>query len=189
MSRITAIDPAHAEGKAKQLLDVVKAKFGKAPNMTKAMAVSPAVLEGYLNFNDALATGVLDAQFREQLALAVSQANGCEYCLSAHSMVGKLTGLNPEEILASRQARSLTNPKHDAGLRFAQALVVTRGKVSDQAFAEVKAAGWNDAEIAEIIAHVALNVLTNYFNEANRTVVDFPKVDAALPAVTAAAAV
>ncbi|BDC48482.1 alkyl hydroperoxide reductase AhpD [Bryobacterales bacterium F-183] len=176
--RIPAIDPAQAQGQAKQLLDAVKAKFGKAPNMMRTMAVSPALLDGYLSFNNALSTGVLDPKFREQLALAVSQANGCSYCLSAHSTIGKMVGLNPDEIADSRQARSPQDPKIDAGLRFAQALVVMRGKISDEAFAEVKAAGWDDAAIAEIIAHVALNVLTNYFNEAVKTVVDFPKVEA-----------
>jgi uncharacterized peroxidase-related enzyme len=179
MQRITAVQPATATGKAKQLLDGVQAKIGMTPNMMKTMATAPAVLEAYLNFNGTLSTGVLNAKFREQIALAVAQANSCEYCLSAHSAFGKMAGLSADEIRSSREARS-QDPKRDAGLRFAQALVVERGLVSEQAVAAVKAAGFSEGEIAEIIAHVALNILTNYFNNTARTEVDFPKVSVQL---------
>lgn len=179
MQRITAVQPATATGKAKQLLDGVQAKIGMTPNMMKTMATAPAVLEAYLNFNGTLSTGVLSAKFREQIALAVAQANSCEYCLSAHSAFGKMAGLSADEIRSSREAHS-QDAKRDAGLRFAQALVVERGLVSEQAVAAVKAAGYSEGEIAEIIAHVALNILTNYFNNTARTEVDFPKVSVQL---------
>ena len=98
MSRIQPVNPTQAAGKAKQLLDAVQAKLGLTPNMMKTMAQSPAVLEAYLNFGGALAEGALDAQFREEIALTVAQANSCEYCLSAHTTIGGLVKLTNEEI-------------------------------------------------------------------------------------------
>ena len=106
MSRITAVDPAQATGKTKELLNAVQAKLGITPNLMKTLAHSPSALEGYLNFSGALSGGVLNAKFREAIALAVAQANSCEYCLSAHSAIGKMVGLKPEEIAASRESRS-----------------------------------------------------------------------------------
>ena len=175
MSRIQPIQPAEATGKAKQLLDGVQAKIGMTPNLMKTLAQAPAALEAYLNFNGALGGGVLDAKFREQIAIAVAQANSCEYCLSAHTTIGKMTGLKPEELAASRHAQAV-DPKQDAGLKFAQALVIHRGLVSDAALQGVRSAGFSEAEITEIVAHVALNIFTNYFNHVAQTEVDFPKV-------------
>ncbi|MBI5086479.1 MAG: carboxymuconolactone decarboxylase family protein [Acidobacteria bacterium] len=175
MQRITAVNPAEATGKAKQLLEGVQAKLGMTPNLMKTLAAGPAALEAYLNFGAALSTGKLDAKFRELIALAVAQANSCEYCLSAHSAIGKMVGLGPAEITASREAHSF-DAKRDAGLRFVQALVVQRGMVSDQEVANVKAAGFSDGDIAELVANVAVNIFTNYFNHVARTDVDFPPV-------------
>jgi len=185
MQRIAAVNPAMAEGKAKQLLEGVKAKIGMTPNLMKTLATGPAALEAYLNFGAALATGNLDAKFREQIALVVAQANSCEYCLSAHSAIGKMVGLKPEEIATSREAHS-ADAKRDAGLQFVQALVVQRGMVSDQALAHVKAAGFSDGDIAEIVANVAVNIFTNYFNHVARTDVDFPRVAVAMETTSVA---
>jgi uncharacterized peroxidase-related enzyme len=181
MQRLAAVNPAEATGKAKQLLDGVQAKLGITPNLMKTLAAAPAALEAYLNFGAALGTGHLDAKFREQISLAVAQANSCEYCLAAHSAIGKMVGLKPEQILAGRAAHS-EDAKRDAGLQFAQALVVQRGEVSDQAIAQVKAAGYSDGDIAEIVANVAVNIFTNYFNHVARTEVDFPEVPVTLAA-------
>jgi uncharacterized peroxidase-related enzyme len=184
MQRIGAVNPAEAEGKAKQLLDGVKAEIGMTPNLMKTLATGPAALEAYLNFGAALATGNLDAKFREQISLTVAQANSCEYCLSAHSAIGKMVGLKPEEIATSREAHS-ADAKRDAGLQFVQALVVQRGVVSDQAVAHVKAAGFSDGDIAEIVENVAVNIFTNYFNHVAGTEVDFPRVPVAMEAARA----
>ena len=115
------------------------------------------------------------------IALAVAQANSCDYRLSAHSAIGAMTGLSASEILASREAKAV-DAKQNAGLRFAQSVVIERGQVSDASIAQVKAAGYSDGEIAEIVANVALNILTNYFNHVARTEVDFPLVSANLAA-------
>jgi uncharacterized peroxidase-related enzyme len=175
MSRLQTIDPSAATGKAKELLDAVKGKLGIVPNMTKVMATSPAVLESYLGFSGALAGGLLDAKTREELALLTAQENGCDYCLSAHTAIGKMVGLTAEEIIASRRGNGV-NPKTTAALTFAKHVLDTKGQISQAEVTDVRNAGLSDGEIAEVIAHVALNVFTNYFNIAADVDIDFPKV-------------
>lgn len=175
MSRLPAVDPNVATGKAKDLLTAVRGALGMVPNMTRVMANSPAVLEGYLGLSGALGKGLLDAKTREQLALETSQENECDYCLSAHTAIGKMVGLTPEQIGEARHGHG-KDAKTSAALAFSRQVLETRGQISDADLAAVRAAGYNDGEIAEIIAHVALNVLTNYFNNAAQVDVDFPKV-------------
>ena len=177
MTRLTPIDPAAATGKAKALLDGVKAKLGMTPNMMATMAQSTAVLDAYLGFVAALAGGKLDGRMRERLALAVGEANGCNYCLSAHSLLGKGAGLSDAEIAAARDGSS-ADLRIAEGLRFARAVVDERGAVADADLARVRAAGYSDGEIGEIVANVALNVFTNYFNQVAATAIDFPVVKA-----------
>jgi uncharacterized peroxidase-related enzyme len=177
MERFIPINPINAQGRAKELLDAVKAKMGIVPNMTRAMAVSPSVLESYLGFSGALGHGVLPARVREQLALDVSEANHCDYCLSAHSAIGKRVGLSDQEVLDSRRGTS-SDPKTDVLLRFARTVVEKQGIVADDEIAKVRDVGYGDAEIAEVVAHVALNVFTNYFNNVAGTSIDFPKAPA-----------
>jgi uncharacterized peroxidase-related enzyme len=175
MSRLQVVDPSTATGKAKDLLDAVKAKLGLVPNMTKVMASSPEVLEAYLGFNGALAGGQLDPKIREQLALVTAQQNHCDYCLSAHTAIGKMVGLKPEQILESREGKG-NNDKATAALTFAKGVLDSKGQIGESDFAAARAAGFSDGEIAEIIGHVALNVFTNYFNVATEVDIDFPKV-------------
>jgi uncharacterized peroxidase-related enzyme len=177
MERISPVDPQNAQGKAKQLLDAVKAKLGIVPNMTRAMAVSPPVLDAYLGFSGTLSHGVLPARVREQLALDVGEENHCDYCVSAHSAIGKGVGLTDQDLLDSRRGTS-ADPKTDALLRFARTVVAKRGVVDDADIEPVRAAGYGDAEIAEVVAHVALNIFTNYFNNVAGTAIDFPKAPA-----------
>jgi AhpD family alkylhydroperoxidase len=113
MPGLRAINPKEATGKTKELLDVVQAKLKITPNMTRVMANSPAVLESYLAFSAALHGGSLDGKLREQIALVVAQANRCEYCLSAHTAIGKMVGLTDADIEAGRKGTS-TNPKNAA---------------------------------------------------------------------------
>ncbi len=174
MERITPINLQAAEGRAKELLDAVKAKMGIVPNLTRSMAVSPSVLEAYLGFSGALSHGVLPLRVREQLALDVGEANHCDYCVSAHSASGKRVGLTDQDIINSRRGIS-ADQKTDALLRFARTVVEKRGIVEDADFAAVREAGYGDAEIAEVVAHVALNIFTNYFNNVAGTIIDFPK--------------
>jgi uncharacterized peroxidase-related enzyme len=178
MPRIPAVDPSLATGEAKQLLDAVQTKLGLTPNLMRTLATAPAALKGYLDLNTTLAGGVLGHKFREQIALTVAQANACDYCLGAHAALGAMVGLSGADIAASREARA-ADPKRDAGLKFAKAVVAARGQVSDADFLKARAAGLNDVEITEIVANVALNILTNYINHVAQTTLDFPAVDAA----------
>jgi uncharacterized peroxidase-related enzyme len=175
MERIKSIAPEEATGKARELLVGVQKKLGMTPNMMCTMAHSPAVLEAYLNFNSALGGGSLPARLREQIALVVGEANGCRYCLSAHSALGRMVGLTQEEILDSRRGES-SESKSRIALRFARKLVTERGRVDDHELAQVRTAGFSDGDIAEIVANVALNLLTNYFNHVADTQIDFPAV-------------
>ena len=175
MSRLHAVDPSTATGKSKELLDAVKSKLGIVPNMTRVMAASPVVLESYLGFSGALAGGLLDAKTREQIALVTAQENHCDYCLSAHTAISKMVGLKHDEIVASRHGDG-SNPKTTAALTFARRVLDTKGQISDSDLAAVREAGLSEGEIAEVIAHVALNVFTNYFNIATAVDIDFPKV-------------
>lgn len=175
MSRINVVDHESAEGKAKELLDAVKSSIGFVPNLMKALANSPAVLEAYLNFNETLGK-TLNGKLREQISLVTAEENGCAYCASAHTAIGKLAGLTEQETIAARSGNG-NDAKNDAALKFAQAILSKRGKVGDDDIQKVKDAGFNEGDIAEIVANVALNIFTNYFNETAQTVVDFPAID------------
>lgn len=175
MSRLPLVDPSQAQGQTADLFAAVKARMGRVPNLMRAMANSPAVLEGYLGLSGALAHGTLDPKVRERIAIAAAEENGCGYCLAAHNLTGKLAGLDEAERLANRRGHSHA-PKADAALAFALTLLRRRGRVDEDDIRAVKQAGFEDGEVAEIIAHVALNVLTNTFNNAVETPVDFPAV-------------
>ncbi|MCX7347256.1 MAG: carboxymuconolactone decarboxylase family protein [Alphaproteobacteria bacterium] len=183
MSRIpTPTTIAAAPTAAQPLLEAVKRQIGSAPNLFRLTATSPAALEGYLSLNGALAKGALDAATRERIALAVAQINGCGYCLAAHTYLGKnVAKLSDAEIAANRGGHS-DDAKADVAVTFAVKVTQNRGAVSDTDFAAVRAAGYSDAEIVEIVTHVALNTLTNYINEVFKTEVDFPVVQVKLAA-------
>jgi uncharacterized peroxidase-related enzyme len=145
------------------------------PNLARSLANSPAALEGYLAFGEALDGGVLPAKLREQIALTVSEANGCGYCVAAHCAIGKSVGLSESELTDARQSSS-PDSNVDAVLQFARQLVEKRGWASDEDMNRVRRAGYGDAEIAEIVAVVAWKTFANYFNHVAGTDVDFPAV-------------
>jgi uncharacterized peroxidase-related enzyme len=159
------------------LLEAVKKQVGAVPNLFRLVGTSPAALEGYLGLNGALAKGALEPATRERIALAIGQINGCGYCLSAHTYLGKVRGkLSDAEIAANRNGSS-TEAKANAAVTFAVKIAKARGQVTEADIADVKAAGYSDAQVIEIVAHVALNTLTNYINEVFKTDIDFPVVD------------
>jgi len=167
-----------APAAAQPSLNGVKAKLGSVPNLFRLLAVSPAALDGYLGLSGALGKGSLDARTRERIALAVAEFNGCGYCTSAHAFIGKnLAGLSDAEIAANRNGSS-TDDRAASAVRFAIKVVETRGQVSDADVAAIRVAGYSDAEVIEIVLHVALNTLTNYVNEVAETTIDFPAVKA-----------
>ena len=179
MSRIPT--PASIEAapeKSQPLLEAVQKQLGIVPNMFRAISNSPAALEGYLGLNGALAKGALEAPTRERIALAIAEFNACDYCLSAHTYLGKnLSKLSDAEIAANRDGGS-TDAKADAAVRFAVKVAETRGHPSEADLQAVKQAGYTDAQVMEIVLHVALNTLTNYVNETIKTEIDFPVVTA-----------
>jgi uncharacterized peroxidase-related enzyme len=177
MSYITTPASIEASPAASQpFLEAVKKKLGSVPNLFRMVGNSPAALEGYLGLNGALATGKLDAKTRERIALAVAEINGCGYCLAAHTYLGKnVAKLDDAEITANRNGGS-GDAKADAAVRFAAKIVTSHGHVANSDLQATKAAGYSDAEIVEIVAHVALNTLTNYVNNVTGTDIDFPVV-------------
>jgi uncharacterized peroxidase-related enzyme len=175
MARIKIVDPTQATGKSKELLTALQNSIKSVPNLAKVLANSPAALKAWMEFDGALAKSSLDAKLRQEIALAVGQKNGCEYCVSAHTAIGKLTGLTEQQILSSRQGQG-TSPKATAALTFARDLLAKRGQVRASSVQALRDQGFSDGEIAEIVAYVALNVFTNYFNIALDVDVDFPRV-------------
>lgn len=180
-TRIKPVDVDGATGKTKEVLDAVKQKMGKVPNIFQLMANSPAAVDGYLAFSGALANGVLTPKQREQIAITCAEVHICEYCLSAHYAIGKSIGMTDHELQEARNERA-DDKKSDAALTFTRMLLTRQGDISDAVLAELREAGLTDAELTEVIANVALNVFTNYFNLFAKTEVDFPKIPTAFPA-------
>nr|WP_134428941.1 carboxymuconolactone decarboxylase family protein [Mycobacterium ulcerans] len=158
-------------------LAAVKQALGSVPNLTRAMANSPALLHGYLGLAGSLDGGTLPRSTRERLEIAIAQSNTCSYCLSAHTYTGqRLAGLSAEQAAAARKGDADDPTKVAAILAFAVAVNEQRGRIDESELAAVRHAGVSDAEIAEVFGHVALNVLTNYFNNVAGTEIDFPRV-------------
>lgn len=176
MARIAVIDPKHATGETRQLLDAVQGALGGVPNFIRVLANSPAALGAFLGLHGIAGAGALEPRTRERIALAVAEQNACQYCVSAHTAIGRKAGLDNAEMLANRAGRS-ADAKAEAALAFARALVENTGQVSRAEFDAVRAAGHSDAEIVEIITHVALNIFTNILGKATQVEIDFPRVE------------
>jgi uncharacterized peroxidase-related enzyme len=167
---------ADAPAASQPFLEAINKKLGVVPNLFRLMANSPAALEGYLGLSGALAKGALPAQTGERIALAVAEINGCDYCMSAHSYLGKnVAKLDDAEMAANRNGDS-NDPKAAVAVQFAAKVAHERGRVSDEDLRAIKEAGYTDAQIVEIVVHVALSVLTNYTNVVTNTEIDFPVV-------------
>jgi uncharacterized peroxidase-related enzyme len=176
MARIQPINRNTASSEVNAKLDAVKAKLGKVPNVFATFAHSSAVLNGYLVFSEALSHGKLSAAQREAVALAIAQANSCQYCLSAHTLIAKGAGLSAEQIKEAREAKA-GDASTDAILKLAVKIVNQRGILSDQDFTEAYLSGIDDELVLEVIANVALHTFTNYTNHIAQTDVDFPVVN------------
>jgi uncharacterized peroxidase-related enzyme len=179
MSRISIPATITAAPAASQpMLEAVKKQLGVVPNLFRLVSNSPAALEGYLGLSGALSKGALPAPTRERIALAVAEINGCNYCLSAHTYLGKnLAKLDDAEMTANRNGAS-NDPKADAAVGFAAKVARDRGHVREEDVRTIRSAGYDDAQIIEIVLHVALNTWTNYINEVAQTEIDFSIVTA-----------
>jgi uncharacterized peroxidase-related enzyme len=148
-------------------------KLDEAPRFLQLMANSPASLRAYIRADAALVRGQLTPRQRAQVALAVAEINGSSYSLSAHYDAGKSLGLTHQEMQLARNATA-ADPKAETMLRFTRSVVLQRGEVSDEDFQALRKAGFSDAQIVEIVANIALNIFSNYFNSVAKTEVDFP---------------
>jgi uncharacterized peroxidase-related enzyme len=181
MSRIEALDPERLTGSAHSALENVRGMLGAVPNLFRVAANAPTTaLRGLIDLNIAVSQGRLDAQTRAAIALTVAESNGCDYCLSAHSALGKRAGMSDTAIAGARSA-SAVDTKTAAILSLARAIVTNRGRVSDPLFDRVRRAGVGDDEILEVVSNVVLNLFTNYLNLLAETEIDFPVVKS-LPA-------
>ncbi|MDT0553553.1 carboxymuconolactone decarboxylase family protein [Urechidicola vernalis] len=176
-TRIETLNPDTTTGKAKELFNAVQKKLGFIPNLIKVMGNSPALLETYLSLGQLTASGNFNNKFREQLALAIAEENSCNYCLSAHTAIGKMNGLTDEQTEQNRQGLA-DDTKVQAALKFAQEITRTRGQVTSDTINNFKAAGHSDGDALEIVLNVVSNTLTNYVNHLAETEIDFPKVEA-----------
>ena len=174
-NRLSLVDPATAEGRAGELLAAVKSKMGMVPNMTRAMANAPAALDAYLQVSGAVGNTLTPA-LREKIALFTAQENSCDYCLAAHTAIGGMVGLDSDSIRAARSGNT-ADAKEAAALSFAKDFLDHKGAVSNATLESTRAAGWDDAGIAEIAANVVVNIYTNYFNRLADTDIDFPAID------------
>lgn len=181
MPRIQPINPETASGDTATLLATARKMFGGTPNLVTTAANAPSTLGGMLGMFASVGTGTLGAKVGEQIAIAIAQSNGCGYCLSAHTAIGQMRGVNPAELTAARRAGS-SHHKTAAVLKLAVAINGARGQVEDAVLAEARAAGISDAEMVEVVGHVALNVFTNYLNNLCETDIDFPEVELDLAA-------
>lgn len=175
MNRVPLIDRNTTTADRKALLDSIHAAFGTTPNMFRAVANSPAALKSMWAAFGALGSGVIAPKLGEQIAVSVADRNACEYCLSAHTALGRKAGASAEE-MRDAQAGESKDTKTQAALHFALKLVDNSGQLSDADVQVLRAVGYSDEEIVEILAHVALNLFTNYVNVALAVPVDFPVV-------------
>ena len=181
MARINLVTAESASPEQKALYDAIHAQLGMVPNFLRVFANSPVALKAFLGLHAIAGDGSLDAQTRERIALALAQQNGCEYCLSAHTAIGRKAGLDAGEIQANRQGSS-RDAKAAVAIRFARSLVSHMGEVTTAELQEMRNAGYSESDIVEVITHVGMNVLTNLLGKAGRVDIDFPKVDLKLAA-------
>lgn len=175
MSHIRTIQYDTASPEQKALFDAIQGQLGMVPNFLKIFANSPAALRAFLNLHSIAGQGSLDALARERIALAVAQQNACEYCVSAHTAIGRKAGLGKDEISANR-SRSSQGAKAAVAVRFSRSLVENSGDVSTADLLEMRNAGYTDAEIVEVITLVGMNFLTNLIGKVSQMDIDFPRV-------------
>ena len=181
MARINLVTNESANAEQKALLDAIQSQLGMVPNFLKVFANSPDALKAFLGLHGIANAGSLDPQTRERIALALAQQNSCEYCLSAHSAIGRKAGLTNAEIEANRAGTS-QDAKAAVAVKFARSLVEHTGEVTTAELREMRNAGYSEADIVEVITHVGMNILTNILGKAGRVDIDFPKVELKLAA-------
>lgn len=162
----------------RETLDGLRRALGMVPNLHRTLAHAPAALQAYTGTAAALAGGRLDPELRERIAVTCAAQNGCRYCASAHTLLGSKLGLDADELARNQRGES-SDPRAAAALLLVVELLAHRGRVPAPVIEGVREAGFDDGEIAEIVAHVGMNSFSNLFNEFARTEIDFPLVELA----------
>jgi alkylhydroperoxidase family enzyme len=176
MQRVHSVNPQVAQGRTKELLDTVQQAFGVIPNTAKVMANSPAVLDSFLAFSTAMSKVQIGEKLHNQVKLNTSETNSCDYCTSILCAIAPSAGLSADDILAGRTGKS-EDRRTDSALKFAETVLESRGKVTNQQLAAVREAGFGDGEIVEIVASVVLGCFTNFLNNVADTELDVPKAE------------
>lgn len=175
MSRITPVSNESANSEQRNLLNAIQSQLGMIPNFLRVFAQSPDALRAFLGLHHIANHGSLDAATRERIALALAQQNECQYCLSAHTAIGRKAGLNGAEIEANRAGTS-QDAKAAVAVKFARALVEHKGEVTNAELQAMRDAGFSESDIVETITHVGMNIMTNILGKASRVSIDFPTV-------------
>jgi uncharacterized peroxidase-related enzyme len=181
VARINLVTAESAHPEQKALFDAIQAQLGMVPNFLRAFANSPAALKAFLGLHGIAGAGSLDPQTRERIALALAQQNSCQYCLSAHTAIGRKAGLDGAEIAANRAGTS-RDDKAAVAVRFARSLVAHMGEVTTDELLAMRNAGYSESDIVEVITHVGMNILTNLLGKAGRIDIDFPRAELKLAA-------
>ena len=176
MSRINVVEQNEANSEQAELYTAIGQALGTVPNFLKVFANSPAALKAFLGLHGIAGDGSLDGQTRERIALALAEQNSCQYCVSAHTALGRKAGLDNSEMEANRSGGS-EDSKASVAVAFARHLVEHTGDVTNAELEAVRDAGYSDADIVEIITHVGMNILTNILAKVSRVDIDFPKVE------------
>ena len=176
MSRINLVTNENATAEQKELYAAITSQLGMVPNFLKIFANSPAALKAFLGLHSIANEGSLDNLTKERIALALAEKNACEYCVSAHTAIGRKVGLTSTEIEANRAGTS-EDAKAAVAVKLAKALAEHNGEVTTAELLEARNAGYSESDIVEIITHVGMNIMTNILGKASRVEIDFPKVE------------
>ncbi|MBF0123271.1 MAG: carboxymuconolactone decarboxylase family protein [Candidatus Omnitrophica bacterium] len=174
MSVINPVSLETASFDQKKILEGIKAKMGKVPNIYATIVHSPTTLEAMMGYSVGLKKGVLTPQEIESIALAVAQKNSCDYCLAAHTLMGKAAGLSPEDMLLARK-EAAADPKRQVLVKLAVEITETKGRPTHKSLEAFRKAGYSDAALVEVVAWVTFNIFTNYINHVAETEIDFPE--------------
>ena len=175
MPRIAPLNPAEADGQAGELFTAITQKVGKVPNLYRTLGQAPSVLAGLLQLGEALDGGSLSAPVKEQIALRVAERNGCDYCASAHTAIGKMVGLSEDQTIAAREGNA-ADAHAQAVLNLVDAILEREGFITDDQLQAARDAGLSDGQVFEVVGQVIKNFFTNFVNHIAQTEVDFPAI-------------
>lgn len=176
MDVLNVLTYEEAGEEAREAMEAMKKKMGKVPNIYAAMLHSPAAFKGLMAFKEGLGKGVITHKEAEAVAMVVGEQNQCGYCVAAHTALAKMNGFSAEEAKALRKAQS-DDARLDALVKLAKEISQTRGRPGDEAVKTFYDAGYDDQALVEVIAHVCVNIFTNYFNHIADPDIDFPDPD------------